>query len=96
MKVEWDKKKNRANIKKHRISFKDAAEVFDDPFHISLLDTRFDYFEERWITLGAAKSGKIIVVGHLYHLTGSEEAVRIITARKATKKERMQYEKIED
>ncbi len=96
MKVEWDKNKNSANIKKHGVSFKEAAEVLDDPFHISLLDTRFDYFEERWITIGAAKNGKIIVVGHLYRLTESEEAVRIITARKATNKERIQYEKIED
>ena len=93
MKIEWDENKNRTNNKKHGISFKEAAEVFEDPFHISLLDIRFDYFEERWITIGAAKNGKIVVVGHLYHLTPSEEAIRIITARKATKQEREQYEK---
>ena len=94
MKGEWDIKKNRANIKKHRISFREAAEVFDDPLHISLLDTRFDYFEERWITVGVAKSGKIIVVGHLYLITNSEEAIRITNARKATKKERIQCENV--
>ncbi len=94
MKTEWDDKKSRENIKKHRVSFKEAIEIFDDPLHISILDRRFDYFEERWITIGASKKGVILVVGHLYSLTQEDEAIRIITARKATRKERAQYEKV--
>lgn len=94
MVITWDKNKNASNIKKHGISFDDAAEVFDDPLHISVLDKRFDYFEERWITIGLSKKGTILVVGHLYSLTSGEETLRVITALKATKKERVQYEKI--
>ncbi len=94
MKTEWDEGKNRENIKKHGVSFKEAGEIFDDPLHISILDKRFDYFDERWITIGATKKGTILVVGHLYSVTQEDEAIRIITARKATKKEREQYEKI--
>ncbi|MBI4822878.1 MAG: BrnT family toxin [Nitrospirae bacterium] len=92
---EWGEGKNKINIKKHRVSFEWAKEIFDDPLHISVLDKRFDYFEERWVTLGSTKSGIILVVGHMYYLTEeAEEVIKVITARKATKKEREQYEKI--
>lgn len=95
MMFEWDKHKNTVNSKKHGISFEEAAEVFEDPLHISVLDKRFDYYDERWITIGATKDGRIIVIGHLYYITeNSEEHIRIITARKAAKKEREQYETI--
>ncbi len=95
MKYEWDESKSKANRKKHGISFEEAAEIFDDPFHISILDKRFDYFDERWITIGLTKNGKVTIVGHLYYLTEEgEEITRVITARKATKKERDQYENI--
>ncbi len=94
MKTEWNELKNRDNVKKHGVSFKEAAEVLDDPLHISILDKRFDYFEERWITIGATKKGTILVVGHLYSVLQADETIRIITARKAIKKEREQYEKI--
>jgi len=95
IKFAWDEKKDTANKKKHGISFEEAAEVFDDPLHVSLLDHRFDYFDERWITIGATKNGVCIVVGHLYCFTeNDEETIRIITARKASKKEREQYETI--
>jgi uncharacterized DUF497 family protein len=95
MNFNWDNKKNALNVKKHKISFKEAAQIFDDPLHISLLDKRFDYFDERWITMGMTQKGNVIVVGHLYYLTeDGEEGIRIITARKATRKERKDYEKI--
>jgi len=95
MEIKWDENKKVANKLKHGISFEDAGEIFDDPLHISILDKRFDYFEERWISLGAAKKGLVLVVGHLYYLTGEgEEVIKILTARKATNKERKQYEEI--
>jgi uncharacterized DUF497 family protein len=69
--------------------------VFADPLHISVLDKRFDYFEERWITIGATREGRLIVLGHLYTIAGEgKETIRIITAREATKKEREKYESI--
>ena len=52
LKFEWSDEKNSLNIQKYQVSFEEAKEVFLDPMHISKLDHRFDYFEERWITLG--------------------------------------------
>jgi uncharacterized DUF497 family protein len=95
MKIEWDEKKNKDNIKKHGVSFEEAEELFDDPLCISILDKRFDYSEERWISLGSTVKGRIIVMGYAYYLTeNSEERIRIIMARKAARKEREQYEEI--
>ncbi len=69
--------------------------MFADPLHISVLDKRFDYFEERWITIGATHEGRLIVLGHMYTIAGKgEETMRIMTAREATKKEREKYESI--
>ncbi|MBI5234628.1 MAG: BrnT family toxin [Deltaproteobacteria bacterium] len=93
MRFEWDEKKNRSNMMKHGISFKEASEVFDDPLHVSILDERFDDNDERWITIGATLKRTIIVVGHLYSIVDNgEERIRIITARKALKNERDRYE----
>jgi len=94
MRFEWDER-NKKNKKKHGVSFEEASEIFDDPFHLALLDKRFDYFNERWITTGVTKKGKAIVAGHLYFFTeNGEEVTRIISARRATKNERYQYETI--
>ncbi len=90
MKYEWDSKKNENNKKKHGISFENAKKVFDDPLQLSIVDVRFSYFEERWITMGKADEEKLIVVANIYY--NEEEIIRIISARKATTKERKQYE----
>ncbi len=50
MEFEWDEEKNKTNLMTHGVFFEEASEIFDDPFHISILDKRFDYFDERWIT----------------------------------------------
>jgi uncharacterized DUF497 family protein len=93
MEFRWDENKHKENIKKHGISFEEAAGVFDDPFHISILDQRFDYFDERWITIGITKNRSLIVLGHLYYLTeDGEEVIKIIAARRATRMEKKQYE----
>ncbi len=92
MKIEWDDKKNLSNIEKHHISFEEAAEVFDDPMHISKLDHRFSYCEERWISLGTTKKQKILVVANMFFDENGEELIRIISARKANQKERIFYE----
>jgi len=92
LKFEWDENKNASNIQKHQISFEEAQEVFNDPMHISKLDQRFSYFEERWITLGSTEKQKIVVVAHLFFDDSGEEIIRIISARKATVRERSFYE----
>lgn len=93
MKFEWDADKNKANITKHGISFEQAKEIFDDPLTLSFLDERFNYFEERWISMGKCKNEMLVVVAHLYLNQNADEVIRIISARKATPKERHFYER---
>jgi len=93
MKFEWDENKNRINQEKHGISFEEAKEVFDDALQIAKLDHRFNYFEERWITLGATTKQKVLVVANLFFTEDGDEIIRIISARKANNKERKLYEK---
>jgi uncharacterized DUF497 family protein len=92
---DWDSSKNSENIEKYGISFEQAQEIFFDPLHLSTLDERFSHFKERWITIGATENGEVIVVAHLYYVEEPEERIRIISARRATRRERRQYEKIE-
>ncbi|MFW5712288.1 MAG: BrnT family toxin [bacterium] len=92
MRLEWDEHKNELNRRMHNISFETAVEVFHDPLHLSILDARFNYFEERWITLGASNDLLLLVVAHLYFTYQGEEVIRIISAREATANERRQYE----
>ncbi|HFU75750.1 MAG TPA: hypothetical protein ENK66_05825 [Arcobacter sp.] len=92
MKFEWSDEKNSLNIEKHKVSFEEAKEVFLDPMHISKLDRRFEYFEERWITLGLTQKDNILVVANMFFDENGEEIIRIISARKANQKERIFYE----
>ena len=92
MKVEWSDEKDTLNVEKHQVSFNEAKEVFLDPMHISKLDHRFDYFEERWITLGRTAKENILVVANMFFDDNGEEIIRIISARKANQKERIFYE----
>jgi len=92
LKFEWSDEKNRLNIQKHNISFEEAKEVFLDPMQISKLDYRFDYFEERWITLGSTTKEKILVVANMFFDEDGKEIIRIISARVANQKERIFYE----
>jgi uncharacterized DUF497 family protein len=95
MEFTWNEEKNEENMQKHGVDFQEVQEIFDDPFHFSMMDTRFNYFEERWITIGRAKNGLTIVAGHLYLFDEKgTETVRLIIARKATRKEREDYEHI--
>lgn len=92
MKFEWDEKKNSSNIMKHQVSFEEAVEVFEDPLHISKLDHRFSYFEERWISIGTTKNDKVLVVANIFFDENGEEIIRIISARKANANEKDYYE----
>ncbi len=92
MRFEWSDEKDAINRAKHHISFEEAKEVFLDPMHISKLDYRFDYFEERWITLGKTSKEKILVVANIFFDEEGGEIIRIISARKANQKERIFYE----
>ncbi|MBF0564881.1 MAG: BrnT family toxin [Nitrospirae bacterium] len=85
-------KKGYENVRKHGISFNDAQDEFNDPFKITLMDNRFNYGEERWITIGFTNEELLIVVHSQDEKSNGEEMIRIISARKATKKERYDYE----
>lgn len=92
MKFEWDENKNRLNQTKHGVSFEEAKEVFNDPLHLSKLDHRFSYFEERWITIGKTPKEAILVVANLFFSVDDEEIIRIISARSANSLEVKYYE----
>jgi uncharacterized DUF497 family protein len=93
MQFEWDENKNALNKTKHGVSFEDAQSVFNDPLHISKLDYRFSYFEERWITIGTTSNLELLVVANLFFSDDGEEIIRIISARHANPNERSIYEK---
>lgn len=85
----WDEQKNRVNIRKHGIDFRDVVDLFDHPMLVRL-DTRQDYGEDRWIGIGLLRDIVAVVV---YVEWKDEETIRIISARKATAYEADQYEK---
>ena len=92
MVFEWDSEKDASNRSKHGVSFEEDREVFDDPLHVAILDHRFSYFEERWITVGQTHTRRVVVVAILYFNADDEEVIRIISAREAATHERRQYE----
>lgn len=87
----WDKNKSLSNVKKHKISFEEAQKVFNDPFHLSIEDPDHSEIEERWITIGTVISSGVVLVVHTYVIKRNQESIRIISAKKATARERRQY-----
>jgi len=85
----WDESKNRINLKKHGIGFDEAQTVFFDDLAIEYYDPDHSDAEDRFILLGMSQSSKILVVCHCYR--EKDAIIRIISARKATKKERKAY-----
>lgn len=83
---EWDQAKAASNLAKHKVSFKQARDVFRDPFAIELLDDREDYGEVRLILIGMTAERMLVVV-----YTIRDEKVRIISAREAEANERRFY-----
>lgn len=89
----WDPRKAEANRRKHGVSFEDAATVLADPLALTVYDEEHSETEERWVTVGEAVSGGLLVVSHTFEeLSPQEAAVRIISARPATASERRAYE----
>lgn len=91
LQFEWDPNKAAKNIEKHQVSFDEAATVFDDPMFITVIDEEHSVDEERYITVGLSKRGRLLMVAH----TDREGRIRIISARKATKKEEQFYAEAE-
>ncbi len=91
MRFEWDENKSRTNRRKHGVSFDIASRVFGDPLHRSILDYVVEG-EERWQTLGMVDDVVLLLVAHTIREEDQDVVIRIISARKATKHERRQYE----
>ena len=89
MDFEWDAKKAKKNLEKHGVRFEIASAVFIDPSRITVVDERFDYGEERLITLGRTYDGVLVVVTTERH---AGRVMRIISARRASKRERRTYD----
>ena len=85
---EWDKRKELANIRKHGVSFHEASTVFLDPLSMTFYDPDHAEDEDRYITLGMTKNGRLLFVSH----ADRGDRVRIISAREASKLERNGYE----
>jgi uncharacterized protein len=89
---EWDPNKAAANQRKHGVTFEQAATVLLDPRALSLYDEDHSTEEDRWITLGISETTGLLAVHHTYKETGpSAVRIRIISSRKATKRETRQY-----
>ena len=87
MRIEWDLRKAATNLRKHGIRFSDAETVLFDPVAITR-DDPASRSEERFVTIGADALGRIVVVVYTYR----GDDIRLISARRATRKERAQYE----
>jgi hypothetical protein len=91
MVFEWDDAKARANLAKHGVAFEDALLVWKDPLHTIVFD-RFEGAEERWHAIGVVGAVALLVVVHVYPDLNDDQRVRIVSARKASTRERKTYE----
>ncbi|MCX5856111.1 MAG: BrnT family toxin [Deltaproteobacteria bacterium] len=88
MKFEWDPKKAKSNLRKHKVSFEEASTAMKDSMSATGADPDHSTTEDRYITFGISERGRLLVVAH----TDEGEAIRIISARVANKGERKIYE----
>lgn len=86
-KFDWNDAKAASNLTKHGVSFEEAQAVFSDPRSVTVYDEGHSQAEDRFVTLGMSALGRLLVVAHTEH----GETIRIISARKATRKESRTY-----
>ena len=85
---EWDPAKAQTNRRKHRVAFEEAATVYGDALALTYPDPDHSISEQRFITVGMSSAKRVLIVAHAER----GESIRIISARKATQRERKQYE----
>ena len=89
---DWDPAKAATNAAKHGVAFEQAMTLFRDPLALSMPDPDHGGGEERWITLGLASNGNLLLVVHTWiDIDADRSAVRIISARRPTRTEARQY-----
>ena len=84
----WDARKATANERKHGVGFLEATTVFDDPLSVTIRDAAHSLGEQRFLLLGTSSQQRLLVVAH----SESGESIRIISARRARRRERGAYE----
>lgn len=89
IRFEWDEHKNAINKAKHHISFEEAETVFYDDNALLIPDPKHSEEEDRFLILGYSDLADLLVVSHCYR--ENDELIRIISARKASKREEAQY-----
>lgn len=87
---EWDSRDARSNLTKHGVGFEEASTIFGDPLSLTISDPEHSQRENRYITMGRAFNRKLLVVVH----TDRSDNIRIIRARRASRRERKSYEEI--
>ena len=85
---QWDEEKAKSNLKKHGVSFEEGATIFNDPMIATILDPDHSKDEERFISIGMSVIRRLLTVIHTYR----KDRLRLISARKATKAEKKNYE----
>jgi uncharacterized protein len=88
MNIEWDPKKAKSNLRKHGVSFEEAATALSDPMAATGVDPDHSITEDRYVTFGVSEKGRLLVLSH----TEEKETIRIISARKGSKGDREIYE----
>ena len=89
----WDDAKAQSNLRKHSVSFAQAASVILDPLALTVFDSIHSETEERWFTLGQTHEGRLLAVSHTYQVIEPNNVkIRLISARDATRRERRQYQ----
>lgn len=97
LRFKWDLAKAATNLAGHGVAFDEASTVFADPLSASFLDPRHSLGEERFVTVGLSHLGRVLIVMHTERRnpdesTDESDVVRIISARKTTRRERSAYE----
>ena len=88
LKFEWHENKASANFRKHRVAFEEAKTVFGDPLALVVPDVEHSEQEDRWVRLGISARGRLLVVVY----TERDDALRLISSRRATIGEKADYE----
>jgi uncharacterized DUF497 family protein len=85
---EWGPKKEKANLVKHSVSFREAMTVFGDPLELTIADPDHSDVEDRYLSIGMSSANRLLIVSY----TERDHSIRIINARAAVPRERKQYE----
>lgn len=88
---EWDARKAATNVRKHGVSFNEAATIFADPDALEGPDLKHSAQENRSLRLGRSLTGRVLIVAYTMRGSGDDEKIRIISARRASRKERAAY-----